>query len=98
MTARKRRGRPPSIWHGPLGKKFVTAVYVTQYEQGGFMGNRAKAIRSVLRRPEFAPIREKYRDSRYLEKMFLDAAEYWRGLPTYKEVIGKGRRVYWDTK
>lgn len=105
MNARKKRGRPPFIWHGPIGSKFQEAVIFEQYHvlPSGLLGRRktrAAAIRSVLRQTEFAPLREKYanRSSRYLEKMYLDCAEFWRVLPTYREVIGKGLPIYWNTK
>jgi hypothetical protein len=76
MTARKKRGRPPFLWHGPTGKKFVTAVLVTQWERRRRPITTAHAIRIVLsRRREFAHLR-KYLD-RYLEKQFLDAVEFW---------------------
>jgi hypothetical protein len=105
MNARKKRGRPPSIWHGPIGREFLRAVGDAQYHvlPSGLLRRRktrAAAIRSVLRQTEFALLREKYanRSTRYLEKMYLDCAEFWRVLPTYREVIGKGRPIYWNTK
>jgi hypothetical protein len=105
MKARKRRGRTPYIWHGPIGRKFLNAVRDEQYHflPNGLLARRkttAAAIRSVLRQTEFAPLGEKYANTstRYLEKMYLDCAEFWRELPTYREVIGKGLPIYWNTK
>jgi len=88
-TDRRRRGRPPTIWHGPTGKEFVTAVFVTQYERRPM--TKAQAIRIVLRRHEFARLR-KY-SIRYLEKQLLDALEFWNPWPSYKKLFGRGRRI-----
>src|SRR5262245_52150868 len=76
-THRKKRGRPPLLWHGPRGKEFVRAVNITRYERrkGRPLLTAAQAIRLVLKRPEFAQLR-KYR-VRYLEKQSLNAVEFW---------------------
>jgi hypothetical protein len=63
MNARKKRGRPPSIWHGPIGSEFLRAVGDAQYHvlPSGLLRRRktrAAAIRSVLRQTEFAFLRE----------------------------------------
>jgi hypothetical protein len=72
-THRRKRGRPPSIWYGPKGEEFQTAVYLTWYKRHPI--SKAQAIRLVLRRSDFTHLR-KY-SIRYLEKQFLDAAEFW---------------------
>jgi hypothetical protein len=106
MNVRKKRGRPPFIWHGPIGRKFLEAVRDDQYVvlPSGLLGarkTRAAAIRSVLKQTEFALLREKYANPstrRYLEKMYLDCAEFWAELPTYRAVMGKGLPIYWNRK
>jgi len=57
MTARKRRGRPPSVWHEEIGYKFVEAVAHTIYRHPRPM-TTGHAIRMVLKQPEFAPLRK----------------------------------------
>jgi hypothetical protein len=69
----KKRGRPPFLWHGPEGDKFVTAVMATWFKRRSI--SKADAIRSVVKRPEFAHL-GKY-NIRYLEKRLLDAREFW---------------------
>ena len=98
MTARKGRGRPPSIWRGPIGYKFVEAVAVTKYRSVRPI-TTAAAIRLALKEPEFAPLR-KYANgsSRYLQKQLIDAAENWGVHPTFRELIGDTKRIYWSRK
>ena len=98
MTARKGRGRPPSIWRGPIGYQFLEAVALTKYYSRRPITTRA-AIRIVLQKPEFAHLRE--HAPRYLEKQLLDTAENWgpTGVhATFRELIGSHRRIYWNRK
>jgi len=77
-THRKKRGRPPFLWHGRGGQEFVAAVNITRYERrpnGRPLLTAAQAIRLVLRRHEFAQLR-KYK-VRYLEKQYSNALEFW---------------------
>jgi len=101
IAARRSRGRPPSIWRGPIGYKFLEAVALTKYNHPRPI-TTPQAIRIVLRQPDFAPLR-KYatRSTRYLEKMLVDTAQNWgpTGVhTTFKELIGSGKRIYWNTK
>jgi hypothetical protein len=73
MTAQRKRGRPPFLWHGPNGKKFSAAVSVTEYEQRPI--TKKGAVRLVLRRPEFAHFL-KY-SMHYLYKQLEDASRFW---------------------
>ena len=105
MNARKKRGRPPFIWHGPIGSKFQEAVIFEQYHvlPSGLLGRRKyEGCRHPLRLAAdriCSPSRKICEPfERYLEKMYLDCAEFWRVLPTYREVIGKGLPIYWNTK
>jgi hypothetical protein len=101
MTARRGRGRPPSIWRGPIGSigyQFVEAVALAKYQHPRSITNR-QAILIVLRQPEFAPLRKYANGStRYLEKQLLDVAENWGMHPTFRELIGRGSRIYWNRK
>lgn len=90
-----RRGRPPSIWRGPIGYKFVEAVALAKYYSPRPIST-PHAISIVLRQPEFAHL-QRYK-VRYLEKQLLDAAEDWGVHPTFKELIGRGSRIYWNRK
>jgi hypothetical protein len=74
MTAQKKRGRPPLLWHSEAGKAFVQAVVEVKADR--HLGPAA-AIRAVLRQPEFAYLKEKYPDVRYLQKKFQEAADFW---------------------
>jgi len=96
MTAqRKKRGRPPFLWHGPRGRQFVTAVSITRYERrrrnGRPLLTAAEAIRLVLRQHEFAQLK-KYK-LRYLEKQYWNALEFWSPWPSYKKLFGRGRHI-----
>jgi hypothetical protein len=93
MIARKKRGRPPSIWHGQSGKEFVKTVVVLQYERRPM--TTAKAIGIVRKRPDFAHL-QKYK-IRYLEKQILDAIEFWSPY-SHKNLIGRGNPIYWNKK
>lgn len=99
MTARKRRGRPPSIWRDPIGYQFVEAVAHAKYKHTRPM-TAGQAIRKVLReQPEFAPLRKyvKKGSTRYLQKQLIDAAEFWGVHPTLRELIGRGSPI-WNQK
>jgi len=98
MTARKMRGRPPSVWRGPIGYKFVEAVALARYYHPQPI-TTGRAIRIVLRQPEFAPL-QKYANgsTRYLQKQLVDAAEFWGIHPTFRELIGRSSRIYWNRK
>ena len=50
MTGPKKRGRPPTVWHGPIGEAFVRAVFVIRHERRSI--KTADAINIALRRPE----------------------------------------------
>ena len=77
MTAhRKKRGRPPSLWHGPKGQAFLYAVFKVQIERHPI--KTVDAIRAALRKPEFAYLKKQYPNHRrYLEKQYLSAKEFW---------------------
>src|SRR5262245_45896940 len=93
-THRKKRGRPPFLWHARRGEEFVTAVSITRYERrpnGRSLLTAAQAIRLVLRRHEFAQLR-KYK-GRYLEKQYSNALEFWSPWPSYKKLFGRGKRI-----
>jgi hypothetical protein len=73
---RKRRGRPPYIWHGPKGQAFLYAVFKIQIERHPI--KTVDAILAVLRSPEFADIKKQYGNRRrYLEKQYLSAKKFW---------------------
>src|SRR5262249_7873976 len=72
-TARKKRGRPPFLWHGPRGEEFVRAVHFDWWKQR--RKSISQAITIVLRRREFAHLRRYSR--RYLEKQLLNCREFW---------------------
>jgi hypothetical protein len=98
MTARKGRGRPPAIWRGPIGYKFVEAVALAKYYHPRAI-TTGRAIRIVLRQPEFAPLQTYANGStRYLQKQLIDAAEFWGMHPTFRELIGRSSRIYWNRK
>jgi hypothetical protein len=98
------RGRPASIWRGPIGYKFVEAVALAKYNHPRSI-TTGQAIRIVLQQPEFAPLK-KYANrygrcsTRYLEKQLIDAAGFWRmHLPiSFRELIGPTSRIYWNRK
>jgi hypothetical protein len=73
ITHRKKRGRPPFIWHGPRGEEFVRAVHNTWWQRRPI--TRSHAITIVLQRHEFAHLRRYSR--RYLEKQLLNCREFW---------------------
>jgi hypothetical protein len=76
-THRKKRGRPPSLWHGPRGKEFVTAVRLAAWDRRPKgKGSIAHAINVVVRRQRRFPELQKY-SNRYLEKQFLAAEKFW---------------------
>jgi hypothetical protein len=94
---RRRRGRPSKIWRGEVGRKFVEAVALARYYSPRPITN-SQAIRIVLRRPEFAPLKKYANGStRYLEKQLIDAAEDWGVSATFRELIGKGSPI-WNRK
>jgi hypothetical protein len=74
-AARKKRGRPPFLWRSKAGEAFVNAVFVIQSDRHPI--KTAAAIRCVLKKPEFACLKEQYPDARYLEKKFQEAADFW---------------------
>jgi hypothetical protein len=92
MSTRRERGRPPEIWHGSIGWKFVEAVALAKYYHSRPIST-PHAIRIVQRQREFACLR-RYAP-RYLQKQLLDAAEFWGVHPTFKELIGRSNRIYW---
>jgi hypothetical protein len=94
MSVRQGRGRPPLVWRSELGMKFVEAVALAKYRHPH--RSTPQAISIVLKQPDFAQLR-KYK-ARYLEKQLLDAAEYWGVPPVFRELIGRGSRIYWNTK
>jgi hypothetical protein len=98
MTARKARGRPASIWRGPIGYKFVEQVALAKYHHRQSI-TTGRAIRMVLREPEFAPLRKyaKNGSTRYLQKQLIDAAEFWGIRPSVRELIGRGSPI-WNQK
>jgi hypothetical protein len=91
-TYRRKRGRPPSIWHGQKGEEFQTAVYLTRYERRHHPISKAQAIRLVLRRSDFAHLR-KY-SVRYLEKQFLDAVEFWNKFARLRKEWLKANKIH----
>jgi hypothetical protein len=74
-AARKKRGRPAFLWRSKPGEAFVNAVFAVQSDR--YPIKPAAAIRCVLKRPEFAYLKEQYPDVRYLEKKFQEAADFW---------------------
>jgi hypothetical protein len=86
MTAqRKKRGRPPFLWHGPDGEKFLRAVLNTwwQRQQQQRPISRSNAITIILQQPEFAHFGDRFAHlgdrklRRYLERQLLNCAEFW---------------------
>jgi hypothetical protein len=69
-----RRGRPPSIWRAKAGKAFVMAVVAVKSNR--YPIKTTDAINIVLRKPEFAHLRQRYK-LRYLEKKFQEANDFW---------------------
>jgi len=63
---RKKRGRPPFLWHGQKGRAFLYAVFMVQSERHPI--KTVDAILTVLRKPEFADLKKRYLNVRYLEK------------------------------
>jgi hypothetical protein len=97
MSVRQGRGRPPSVWRSELGMKFVEAVALAKYHHSEPI-TTGRAIRIVLRQPEFAPLRRYANGStRYMQKQLVEIAEFFRMHPTFRELIGRGR-IYWNTK
>jgi hypothetical protein len=92
MSVRRGRGRPSFIWRSELGMKFVEAVALTKYRSLRPISTPA-AIRMVLEQPDFAELR-KY-NAHYLKKQLLDAADYWGTTAAFRELIGRGSRIYW---
>jgi hypothetical protein len=74
----KGRGRP-SIWQGPLGKRFVEAVAAIQRERPSI--SKADAIRLLRKRRGFTWLKQysavDSKDVRYLEKKLQEAADFW---------------------
>jgi hypothetical protein len=98
MTARKGRGRPPSIWRSPIGYKFVEAVAHAKYRHPRPI-TTGLAIKIVLKQPEFAELRKYANGStRYLEKQLIDVADFFGMHPTTRELIGRSSRIYWNRK
>src|SRR5262245_24080825 len=100
MTAqRKKRGRPPSLWHGPRGKEFVTAVCLSCLDWGQRQKSIAHTIDVVVKRG-FPDLRGYKR--RYLQKRFCDALVFWS---PYRELYEASKafstistaRLTWDT-
>jgi hypothetical protein len=91
-TARKKRGRPPFLWHSEAGKAFVNAVFAIQSKRHPI--KTAKAIRRALyENPEFAYL-DKY-PPRYLEKKFQEVADssaYWRLGKKYRKTIYRNKK------
>ena len=76
MTAqRKKRGRPPSLWHGPKGQAFLYAVFEVKIKRHPI--KTVDAIRAVLLKPEFRYLKKQYPNHRYLEKQYLSAKKFW---------------------
>jgi hypothetical protein len=95
MTSPKRRGRPPSVWRDPIGYKFVEAVAHEKYRNPALI-TTGRAIRNVLKQPEFAQLR-KYANgtTRYVEKQLIDVADYFGMHRTTRELIGRTDRLPW---
>jgi hypothetical protein len=99
VTARKGRGRPPAIWREAIGYKFVEEVALAKYRDPRPI-TTGQAILKVLKQDEFAPLRKyvKNGSTRYLQKQLIDAAESWGMHPTFRELIGRSSRIYWNRK
>src|SRR5262249_43862362 len=70
---RKKRGRPPFLWHGPKGLAFLYAVFMVQSERHPI--KTIDAILAVLRKPEFADLKKRYPNVRYLEKKYQEISK-----------------------
>jgi hypothetical protein len=79
--------------------KFVEAVALAKYYHPSPITNR-QAILIILQQPEFEPLKKyvKNGSTRYLEKQLLDAAEDWGVHATFRDLIGRGSRNYWNRK
>jgi hypothetical protein len=71
MTTPKKRGRPPFLWHSNVGEAFVDAVRIVMRDR---QIGPAAAIRSVLKKPEFTYLDDRY-DRRYLQKKFQEISD-----------------------
>jgi hypothetical protein len=84
----KGRGRP-SIWQGPLGKRFVEAVAAIQRERPSI--SKADAIRLLRKRRGFIWLKQysavDSKDVRYLEKKLQEAALFLESIPTTAQNI-----------
>ena len=70
-SGRKKRGRPPSIWHTKIGTTFIYAVFKVQSERHPI--KTVDAIIAVRNRPEFAHF--KAYKVRYLEKKYQEISQ-----------------------
>jgi hypothetical protein len=75
----KKRGRPPSIWRSEIGAAFAYAVFQARSKIRPRLEliKTTDAIRKVLRQPEFAHLKKRYPNLRYLEKKYQEASDYW---------------------
>ena len=70
-AARKKRGRPPFLWHSKAGMAFLYAVFTVQSERHPI--KTVDAINIVIKRPEFAHL--KRYSLRYLEKKYQEISK-----------------------
>ena len=82
MTERKKRGRPPFLWHGQLGEEFVRAVQLDWWQMTlAQVGRRPRrisithAIKNIRLRREF-PHLKKYKVG-YLKRQYSSLKEFW---------------------
>jgi hypothetical protein len=90
-----RRGRPPSIWRAKAGKAFVMAVVAVKSNR--YPIKTTDAINIVLRKPEFARLRQRYK-LRYLEKKFQEVSDFSNPYARLSKEMRKARAIYRNTK
>ena len=83
------RGRPPFLWRAETGEAFVRAVIGVRYDRHPI--KTVDAINIVLKRPQFAHLKKRYTNIRYLEKKFQEASDFWN---PYARLGKKWRTIY----